>query len=88
MRNILACGIFFLAILSTVGCKKEELLTPAQMVEGKWTITSQEIFTQVTSGDGSYLQFNACSSSCSGVDFKASDSTTGSFSYDLNDAYI
>lgn len=86
MRNILACGIVFLTILSTVGCKKEELLTPAQMIEGKWTITSQEIFTQVTSGDGSYLQFNACSSSCSGVDFKASDSTTGSFSYDLNDA--
>ena len=55
------------------------------MIEGKWTITSQEILTQVIPGDGSYLQFNACSSSCSGVDYKVSDTTTGTFTYVLND---
>lgn len=85
MRSILAFGVFSLAILTIVGCKKEEPPTPAEMIEGKWTISSQEILAQVIPGDGSYLQFNACSSSCSGVDFKASDTTTGSFTYVLND---
>lgn len=84
MKSSLAFGVLCLAILATVGCKKEEPATPAQMIEGKWTITSQEILTTTIPGDGSYLQFNACSSSCSGVDFKASDTTTGSFSYVLN----
>lgn len=56
------------------------------MLEGKWTITSQEILTQVIPGDGSYMQFNACSCSCSGVDYKASDITSGTFSDLLNEA--
>ena len=85
MRSLIAFSVLCLAIFATVGCKKEEPPTPAEMIEGKWTITSQEILTQVIPGDGSYLQFNACSSSCSGVDYKASDTTTGSFNYVLND---
>lgn len=68
-----------------LGCKKEEPLTSAQKVEGKWTITSQEILGSTYPGDGSYLQFNACSSTCSGVDFKAGDTTTGSFNYTINE---
>lgn len=86
MKRLLAYGVLCLAVLSSLGCKKEDPLTPAKMVEGKWSITSQEILTQVIPGDGSYLQFNACSSSCSGVDYKASDDTAGSFSYVLNEA--
>lgn len=86
MKNSLVFGALCLAILTTVGCKKEESMTPAQMIEGKWTITSQEILTTIVPGDGSYMQFNACSSTCSGVDFKVSDTTIGSFNYVLNEA--
>jgi hypothetical protein len=84
MKHFLAFGILSFVLISIIGCKKEEPLTPAQMIEGKWTITSQEILTSVVPGDGSYLQFNACSSTCSGVDSKASDTTSGTFIYDMN----
>jgi len=86
MRSIITYGAFCLAVLASVGCKKDVQLTPAELIEGKWTISSQEILTTVVPGDGSYFQFNACASTCTGVDFKASDTTTGSFSYALNDA--
>ena len=66
------------------GCNKKDQLTPA-MLEGKWTITSQEILTTVIPGDGSYLTFDACSSTCSGVDYKAGDNTSGTFTYTLNE---
>ena len=66
-------------------CKKKEELTPKEMLEGKWTITSQELLAVVTPGDGSYLTFNSCSSTCSGTDYKASDASTGTFAYTIND---
>lgn len=85
MRKILTFGVLCLAILATASCEKEEALTPAQMIEGKWTITSQEILTTEVPGDGSYLQFSVCPGTCSGVDYKASDTTSGSFTYILNE---
>ncbi len=84
MKNILALSILCIFIVAIAGCEKDEPLSPAQMIEGKWTITSQELLTTVIPGDGSFLQFNACSSACSGVDYKASDTTSGSFTYVLN----
>ena len=84
MRKILTFGVLCLVILAAIACEKEEALTPAQLIEGKWTITSQEILTTVIPGDGSYLQFSDCSSTCSGIDYKASDTTSGSFTYVLN----
>lgn len=66
-------------------CKKEEELTPKEMFEGKWTITSQEILAVVVPGDGSYLTFNSCASTCSGIDYKASDASTGTFTYTIDD---
>jgi len=86
MKKILKLSwitILFLIVLS--GCKKEEVLTPQEMLEGKWTITSQELLGNTTPGDGSYLTFDPCSPTCSGTDFKASDTTTGTFTYILND---
>jgi len=85
MKSILTLTIVGLMAIVMIGCNKEEPLTPAQMLEGQWTIDSQEILTVVAPGDGSYLTFNACSSTCDGVDFKASDTTTGSFTYTLNE---
>ena len=54
------------------------------MLEGRWIIDSSEILAQVIPGDGSYLEFNSCSSTCNGSDFKASDMSTGDFSYVLS----
>ena len=85
MRNRLVLVFIGLALLTTISCEKEEVLTPAQMLEGKWTITSQEILTTEVPGDGSYLEFSACPGTCSGVDYKASDTTSGSFTYILNE---
>ena len=76
--------LFLLAAsLLFVGCKKD-VKSPAEMLEGKWIITSQEVLATVVAGDGSYLTFNACSSSCNGTDYKASDMTSGTFEYVLN----
>lgn len=88
MRNVLTFGLLSLILLTTIACEKEEeeAFTPAQLIEGKWTITSQEILTTIVPGDGSYLQFNACSSACYGEDYRAIDTASGSFTYVLNDA--
>jgi hypothetical protein len=59
-------------------------LTPAELIQGKWIITSSEILATTVNGDGSYLTFNACSSSCTGTDYKASDGSSGTFEYVLN----
>lgn len=72
-------------ILLIVSCKKKDIKTPQDKIEGKWTVTSQEIGANVVPGDGSYLQFNACSSTCSGVDHKVSDTTSGTFIYTINE---
>ena len=65
-----------------LSCKKEDEKTPQEMLEGKWTIHSSEILGSTVPGDGSYLQFNA---SFDGVDYKASDTTYGTFTYSMNE---
>jgi hypothetical protein len=66
------------------GCKKEPEKTPQELLRGRWTVESSEILGSVVPGDGSYMEFNACPSACSGTDFKASDTTTGNFTYIMN----
>lgn len=84
MRNLLKSGILAMFVLVVLAaCKKEEL-TPAELIQGKWIITSSEFLATTIPGDGSYLTFNACSSSCTGTDYKASDGTSGTFEYVLN----
>ena len=82
--------VAFVCLLSVVvfSCKKEEKKTPAQLLEGKWLVSNSNILGSDIPGDGSYLQFAACSSSCSGVDFKASDTTTGVFTYSIDEEGI
>ena len=85
MKNLskfICISILLLIVIS--GCNKEEL-TSQKMLEAKWIITSLEILATTTPGNGSYLIFNSCSSSCTGVDYSASDSTSGTFTYVLND---
>ena len=85
MKNLskfICISILLLIVIS--GCNKEEL-TSQKMLEAKWIITSLEILATTTPGNGSYLIFNSCSSPCTGVDYSASDSTSGTFTYVLND---
>lgn len=82
-RNFIFYGIISCFLI--ISCQKEESLTSQEMLEGKWIINSSELLGSVVPGDGSYLVFNACVDSvCSGVDYKASDSSTGAFTYLLN----
>ncbi len=85
MKAIKITSLAVFALLLVAACKKKNQPTPQEMLEGKWIIQSQEWLTYTVPGDGSYLQFNACSSSCSGVDYKASDTTSGTFTYVLNE---
>lgn len=78
--------MFSLILLSIVACtKKEPEPTSQELVEGKWTIVSSEVLANVVPGNGSYLHFDACSSSCSGVDFNGNDTTSGTFTYSINE---
>ena len=58
-------AIIFLMVF--ISCKND-VLTPNEMLVGKWMITSKEILGVEIPGDGSYLIFNACSQTCAGTD--------------------
>ena len=85
MKKILKLtGIAIVFAVVLVSCKTE-VLTPQEMLEGKWIITTQELLGVTVPGDGSYLVFNACSATCTGTDYKASDSSSGTFDYTMNE---
>lgn len=71
-----------------ISCKKEPVKTPAELIEGKWMVSNSNIGGSDFPGDGSYLNFAACSSTCTGVDFKASDTTSGVFTYSIDEEGI
>ena len=85
MRQLLKITLL-LIVVSAIGCKKDEPLpTAEELITGKWIISSSEILATVVPGDGSYLTFEACSSDCSGIDYKESDTSTGTFTYTINE---
>lgn len=84
MKLSIKFAVLGLITIMAVGCNKDENLTPSQMLEGQWTMTSQTLLSVTSAGDGSYLRFDACSNSCSGVDYKASNMSSGNFNYVLN----
>jgi len=52
---------------------------------GLWIISNTNFSGSDIPGDDSYLSFSDCdSSSCSGVDYKASNETSSTFTYTLN----
>ena len=74
-----------LTVLCTACNKDDNEPTPAQNIIGKWTIYNSVLLGQNIPGDGSCLTFNACSGTCSGTDFRASDTTYGTITYVLNE---
>lgn len=85
-RNSVLFSLLATVMLLTSACKKEdEPLAPADALVGKWVIESTFFLGQIIPGDGSYLVFKACSgTTCTGEDYLASDSTSGTFTYDLS----
>ncbi len=83
-RTLPILGAFLILELA-VSCKKKDIKSPAQLLEGKWMVSNSNIAGSDIPGDGSYLDSTACASSCIGVDFKASDTTSGVFTYTLNE---
>ncbi|MFT5777725.1 MAG: hypothetical protein ACI837_000673 [Crocinitomicaceae bacterium] len=84
MRILKFTPIILLVALTAFACKKEST-DPAELIQGKWIITSSEILGVEVPGDGSYLTFDACAASCTGTDYRASDQTTGAITYTLNE---
>lgn len=83
-------GLLALCSLLTFSCTTEDDPEPedaTKSVSGKWVITNVDINgTSVPSSDGSYLQFNECTDgTCTGIDYKGEDQTTGSFTYTQNE---
>lgn len=78
--------LYYLLIvaLGFVSCKKDESNLPENQIEGKWIIYNQEILGSSVPGNGSYLTFSGGLSG-TGTDYKASDSTTGQFTYSVDE---
>ena len=67
--------------LTFTSCKKEEEKTVSEKIAGHWATGNQYLQNNlVASSDGSYLEFNA---GAAGVDHKASDNSTGTFTWAL-----
>ena len=66
--------------LGLASCEVEE-----PSLEGKWMVDSQTVFGLTVEGGGSYLQFDGCSSECTGVDYDAGDRDSGTFTYEMNE---
>ncbi|MFK7796635.1 MAG: hypothetical protein AB8E82_04215 [Aureispira sp.] len=86
MKYLSIALLFFGAILMNACENAEGLQTVYDKAEGTWRITSTEFLTSTIPGDGSTLTFDNCSSPpCAGQDYKASDATTGAFTYEFDE---
>jgi hypothetical protein len=85
MKYLSLISLLLGAILMNACENVEGVQTVYDQAEGKWTITSTEFLTSTILGDGSTLTFDNCSTPpCTGQDYKASDNTTGTFTYQFD----
>ncbi len=55
------------------------------MLVGRWEMTHYKLGSNEAPGDGSYLEFDACSEGvCKGASFMADNGTTGGFTWHLD----
>ncbi len=85
-KNLLKSLTLLLLVGLLFSCdKEEEEVTPEMTITGKWMLTNTNYFGHDAPGEGSYLSFNECNDSiCTGVAYKESDQSSGTFSYVLN----
>ena len=84
MKFLRSLTAVIMLVTIVAGCKKDDD-TPARLIEGKWIVSNTNILGSDVAGDGSYLQFDACSPSCTGVEYMAGDGTTGVITYTINE---
>lgn len=85
-------NIFYLLLVSLFifsSCSEEEparSVTEYEQIEGTWRIESQRLLDNEFPGDGSTLTFNFCGieTACDGIDYQASEETSGTFSFSFN----
>ena len=86
--KLLKTFALLLVISSLFSCEvteEEEEVQPNKTLTGKWVITNTNLLGTDIPEDGSYLSFSECSNSnCSGVDYKASDNSSSTFTYTKN----
>lgn len=81
---LITLGMF--SVLVTSSCTDDDDDAPSELILGKWTMKSVQVLGQTITADGSYIIFNACDGGkCTGVDYDGTDSTSGTFEYDLNE---
>ena len=84
MKKIYLLPIAIITLsLAFTSCKKEDTpeKTVSEKIAGHWATGNQYLQNNlVATSDGSYLEFNA---NAAGVDHKASDNSTGAFTWHL-----
>lgn len=83
----LSIALLLLGTMLMNACENTNgIQTSYDKVEGTWRITSTEFLTSIIPGDGSTLTFYNCAMPpCTGQDYKASDTTTGTFTYEFDE---
>lgn len=79
--------ILSLCVILLSSCSDDDtediLLTESDRIVGTWTLSKSVVLGITVPGDGSTLTFNECTATCAGIDFQASDDTSGTFTYEL-----
>jgi len=83
---LMLLGLFAFTFSGCSSSEEEQLIADEnERIMGKWTVDSQTLFDVKVPGDGSWLSFDGCATGdCTGVDYMASDETSGTFSYSFN----
>lgn len=84
---ILTGFLFSTSFLTSCSDDDEEVqLAPSEQIVGTWVINESFILGSTIPGDGSTITFNACGETeCTGSDFLASDESTSTLTYELNE---
>ena len=88
-RALLSClfGSLLLITFSilSLGCGRGDARPPAELLIGRWELASAKVGDAEGPGDGSFLEFDTCSSGvCTGTDFMAHDGSSGKFTWRID----
>jgi len=82
--------ILSLCLALFVSCSDDEsetLLVESERIIGTWTIKESVVLGITIPGDDSSLTFSACSTTCNGVDYEATNETSGTFTYEFKNEF-
>jgi len=89
IKHIVLMFIASMALFAACDLTTPEDEEPANVyarISGEWTIYNMNMLAADIPGDGSTLTFDYCDEPpCTGKDYKASDGTTGTFTYEFSE---